>query len=419
MKRINLNQAIHRFLRKYGVLCSDNSNLVTPLIFRTYKIYSQTYSKMYPYIIRMNMDRDKVDMSLEPNLFRLIPFLIAEILITCFMGFGFCVYLLIKQHFTTSEDLTPLNLCIFVGLAACSLAEWGSLLIFATSKGFFPALNALYCFKIHSGFDNITNPSSQNSFTFEKNGMMCFASILLWLGIFNQIPFISTYFRLDPFHYVFKNMDDDWAFRSHEFHAGVILFRLFLAFICVLEFCRYLIVFVLMVVLYLRKVNQCLKDLMNFPNRKDSCDACAYKQLYLLISITDAVFGPVWLLVLSFEQIGITVLFWLAVKAGPKTHVILTIVTGASVPVTILIAATLLSEVSPVTVVSRKLLRSKRLEYGRLKSRGMLEKHREWKALRPCKINCGGLFSFSRDTCMEFLDVLMRNCVDTVLLVDA
>ena len=78
----------------------------------------------------------------------------------------------------------------------------------------------------------------------------------------------------------------------------------------------------------------------------------------------------------------------------------------------------LFSQLIPITSLAEKLVWRK-ISQGLASYRKKIvgpDKVRDWRAVLPLRINCGGFFFFSRDTCSHFLDLLGETIVDAVLL---
>ncbi len=233
------------------------------------------------------------------------------------------------------------------------------------------------------------------------------------------MPIIGVVLNLDPFYHVFELILPSVYNRSFTVILTVPLIRLFVSWVCSVEFVRFIDILLFVFIAIALTLVTCLRQLVKQSGNAEWRTLKLYTQLRIVLKIGDFFIRHVLFLFLTCSQFIITTLWWFVLKCSHLLPIALTIfafqaAVASTISVMILLPKQIEICTSSQSFVAGKIAQNhtfckenrKRYFYLRWKSEFMLP------------VRFGVEFTFSRDTPIGYFNVLVTNLTNSALLID-
>lgn len=244
--------------------------------------------------------------------------------------------------------------------------------------------------------------------------------LVVFFAVFTPIAIlIMLVTHLDPFYYVFEELLPHPFYRNMELIVGIYLTRVLLGAICVYDFCRFLLTFLFVFMLFLSGMIRILNEMKQVQGTR-----CLKFYLNLRITLRPIrhVIGIMVGGVVPWAHFGTAALLWISIRCwefiSPYVAFLLLIFPVFLSAITILV---LFPEVTKLGSESESLIRQNMNLYhsrrhNRVDDRYFL--YLSCKSHRAMALPCGFCFTLGKGFTMQYSQVMVDNVVNAVLLFD-
>lgn len=410
-------------------LKKSRNAIATPLVANAYKLHCNIFHHFYSFPLQFHFENCQVSVKVD-KIFQLkyIPLLLAIILITTLIGFNSCVFVLLLKLFRPETEVIIPVIVFFVMLAFSSLFEWGTYLSFLRATEIETLLNQLFklernckfkkCILLKSIFSTyscvLSDYSALRNRSRDWEGLFLIAVNFAQILINAFLPSAGVYIHFDPFYYIFKfYLPSSW-----ERSIFVILVRLFLAYVCVFEFTRFLTIIIFLYVFFIFTLKTCLNQLVNKAQYREQIAIQLYLQLQIVMKTSDRFFRYTSVLLVLWSQVITITSWWTVLKCWNILPPILTFCFLLPAVITPFGTLMLLPSAVEINNASKKFILRKKSSfhtfnrYNKNRSFNLL-----WSSQTVLAMKFGDQLTFNQDTLREYVDVLMINLTNSILLI--
>lgn len=237
--------------------------------------------------------------------------------------------------------------------------------------------------------------------------------ILLPIG-----PLIVVFANMDPFYYVFEIFLPSPYYRSISAVLGTILVRIFLSILGTFEYCRFATFHLFLVISGACAMITCLKQLTNPFRKSEQSILNIYTRLRIILKVLDDFLRHVVMLLMICTQVVVTGLWWIVIKCSGVLPLSIYIMACLVALISACVVVILLPRGVEISDASEKFVEFKKASYHTYnKFNHKRYFYLQWKSQRMLPIRFGVQFIVNKDTPINYLNVLITNLTNGILLI--
>ncbi len=242
---------------------------------------------------------------------------------------------------------------------------------------------------------------------------------LVLLSICFIMPIVGTLAELDPFYFIFEFALPSIYERSLLSIFVTYFIRLFICSIGIYEFARFISLHIFVCVCIVFTISNCLRKLFRNSKSQEGSVLRLYIQLRIVMKTIDYFLRHVVILLFVCAQLLIVSIWWLILKCWNILPIYMTLVflmVAFNVTSTV---SVLLPRSVEISDSSAKFIAIKKAEHHSFNGRSKTYYYfLKWSAQRMLPMRFGTQFTLSKKTPISYIDVLMVNLTNAILLVN-
>lgn len=249
--------------------------------------------------------------------------------------------------------------------------------------------------------------------------MFVFGLQLMVVSVVYFGPLLAILLQLDPYYYVFELILPSPYDRSVALILTIYFARLLIGYIWFFEFLRFNSILVFVAVCCEHTMLTILKQLTTqskiFPER---LLLHIYSQLSIVMNTGDYFLRNTLLIFISYSQVLIIITMWMVIRCWRLLPPYLTFLFGIGAIVTAIGVMLLIPQGVEICEYSHTFVTDKRDAFHSFnKANRNYYYFLKWKSQRMLPVKFGTQFTLNKDLPINYLDVLMANLTDAVLLI--
>ncbi|CAL8146244.1 unnamed protein product [Orchesella dallaii] len=398
----------------------------TTLNWKAFEFYDVVFFYMYPALLHMNPKKRVI--SQHPPNWKLIPWFLTQIVGISFLCFLIWLIILRETFYPTSR-FSAMQLTIYIALGSAMLLILGWSIIPLVVPENVPICNQVFGWEHKLELDfpqQLIKIREEDSKKLDLIGLMlCSTTCLMSLSPF-PIIFISALVNMDPINYIFEEFLPEPMQREAVDHILIpLLIRLAIISPLMFEGTRTMLNSCNMLVSYVHAITNGLRMLGKIRRPEEFIPR--YRQIQLLTMLNSGAAGFLGALLIGVGQAATTALLWMTINGYELAPTLLLYVVFPIVAFVVICFTILMFEQSvAIFELSNELV----VKYWRIgcvervsgdgKPELLIDKGimRVAKSLKPFAMTLGPIRPIKRGFEMEYLDLLMNNLTNALLLID-
>ncbi|CAL8146253.1 unnamed protein product [Orchesella dallaii] len=393
---------------------------------RAFEFYDIVFFYMYPALLHMNPKKRVV--SQHPLNWKLIPWFLTQIVgisLICFLTW----LAILRETFYPTSQFSAIQLTIYIALGSAMLLILGWSSVPLAIPEYIPICNQIFHWEQKLELDfpqQWIQIRDEDSKKVDLIGLMlCSTTCLMSLSPFPVI-FFCFLFNMDPIHYVLEEILPEPMQREAVDHILIpLLIRLAIISPLLFEGFRTLINSFNLLATYVHAVTHGLRILGKIRRSEEFIPR--YRQIQLLSMLNSGAAGFLGALLIGVGQAATTALLWMTINGYELAPTLLMYAMFPGVTFVVICFTIVMFEQSVSMFELSNELVVKYWRIGcveRVIGNGKPELLFDWgimrvaKSLKPFSMTLGPIRPIKRGFEMEYLDLLMNNLTNALLLID-
>lgn len=231
-------------------------------------------------------------------------------------------------------------------------------------------------------------------------------------------PIIVVFADIDPFYYVLEILLPSAYDRSISQILGTIFLRVFLSTLGAFEYCRFSSFHLFFAISGACAMITCLKQLTNPFRKSEQSVLSIYTQLRIILKVLDDFLRHVVMLLMICTQVVATSLWWIVIKCYGVLPLSVYMMACIVALINTFVVVILLPRGVEISDSSEKFVEYKKASnhtYNKFNPKRYF--YLQWKSQRMLPIRFGVQFIVNKHTPINYLNVLVTNLTNAILLI--